>query len=444
MSDPHGLPGVLAGVGPARHSDLNAFRQGRLRLVRLRAQVNPIGDLAKWRDAGAAEAILSLLSPLPAQHPTSPERFVEVFAADIEAFLKAGGRYLEVHDEPNRSDRGAGVTWQDGAGFAAWFHAVSHLIRGKFGDTPRVGFPALTPASSRRPDPSAAVDEGTFLEQCRDALELADWAALHVYWRTLEEMRGSGAGMRFLATYLEAFPEQVFIVTEFANASLDLAPGPRGDQYAEFVTLLAQYDRILGASGFLLRSADPHYDPLAWIANDGTPRATIAHLGRRPELPDPRQVWFDWPTGFRAYDQLFGDHQRAHHDGFGIVGGHNGVDLAVDRDAPEASPIHAALGGTVVQVALDQSGYGQHVRVRSYGPQGEEITLLYGHLSGIEVTTGTLVARGDVLGWAGPATHRSGPHLHFGMRVTGVDLPVTFDWLNPRPYLEARPRVLPR
>ena len=56
MSEPHGLPGVLAGVGPARHSDLNAFRQGRLRLVRLRAQVNPIGDLAKWRDAGAAEA----------------------------------------------------------------------------------------------------------------------------------------------------------------------------------------------------------------------------------------------------------------------------------------------------------------------------------------------------------------------------------------------------
>jgi murein DD-endopeptidase MepM/ murein hydrolase activator NlpD len=174
---------------------------------------------------------------------------------------------------------------------------------------------------------------------------------------------------------------------------------------------------------------------LSWLSSDGTSRGILAHIGERPRLPDPQQLQLTWPTTIREVERGFGADQRAYYDCCHITGGHNGLDLRVDRDAPETSPIVAALDGTVVQVALDEDGYGRHVRVRSYGPRGEQITLLYAHLSRIEVMTGTLVSRGDVLGWAGPARRGKLPHLHFGMRVAGVRLPVVFDWVNPRPYL---------
>ncbi|MCD6287111.1 MAG: M23 family metallopeptidase [Anaerolineae bacterium] len=444
MSDTGSVTGVLAGVGPARRLDLAAFADCGLNLIRLRSLVNLTVDVAKWRDAGASLVVLQLLSPRGAQSPLSPEAFVEYFSSDLEAFLATGVRDIEIHDEPNRPDRGAGVSWRDGAAFGIWFEEVLRRLRARFGDDLRLGFPGLAPTGVPRPTPSALIDAPTFLSQCRPAVELADWVALHVYWRTLEEMRALDGAMGCLRDYLEAFETQNFIITEFANVNPELAADVRGRQYAEFTTLMAQYDRILGTSGFLLRSSDPRYSPLAWLKPEGTPPAVLSALADRPQLPDPRQVWFAWPTEVHRYTQAFGANQCGYFDSSGMTGGHNGVDLAVDVTSPETSPITAAMAGTVTQVALDEVGYGHHVRVRSYGPRGEEITLLYAHLSIIEVTTGTLVGRGDQLGWAGSTGACAGPHLHLGMRVSGVVLPQVCDTLNARPYLDSSPRGWPR
>ena len=444
MSDTGSATGVLAGVGPARRLDLTAFADCGLNLIRLRSLVNLAEDVTKWRDAGASFFVLQLLSPWVAQSPLSPEAFVEYFSSDLEAFLATGVRDIEIHDEPNRPDRGAGVSWRDGTAFGFWFEEVVRRLRERFGGDLRVGFPGLAPTGMPRPDPSAPIDAATFLSQCRLAVESADWVALHVYWRTLEEMRAFDGAMRCLSEYLEAFQTKNFIVTEFANVSPELAADARGRQYAEFTTLMAQYDRILGTSGFLLRSNDPRYSPLAWLKPEGTPTAVLTTLADRPRLPDPRQVWFAWPTEIHRYTQGFGANQCSYYDSSKMTGGHNGVDLAVDVTSPETSPIAAAMAGTVTQVALDEGGYGHHVRVRSYGPQGEEIILLYAHLSNIEVTTGTLVGRGDLLGWAGSTGSATGPHLHLGMRVSGVVLPQVYDALNARPYLDSSPRGWPR
>jgi murein DD-endopeptidase MepM/ murein hydrolase activator NlpD len=144
-----------------------------------------------------------------------------------------------------------------------------------------------------------------------------------------------------------------------------------------------------------------------------------------------------WPTEYRQYNLYFGANQRAFYDRFQIAGGHNGVDLRVDRVAPYNSAIYAALTGTVIQVAFEDTGYGHHVRILSYGPTGEEVTLIYAHLSVIEVAVGMLINKGDVLGWAGSTGDCMSPHLHFGMRMKDVVSGATSDWLNPRPYLDA-------
>jgi murein DD-endopeptidase MepM/ murein hydrolase activator NlpD len=438
------MAGVQAAVGPVRESDLAAFAGAKLQLARLRARVNPSEDVPKWREAGAEAFILQLLMPQPSREPVEPHVFVDYFTKDIHAYLHYNVDCLEIHDEPNRTDRGAGVSWQDGKAFADWFQEVQRLLNNRFGDAIAVGFPALAPSTLARPVPSAPMDEMTFLESCQHALASADWAALHLYWRTVEEMRGFDDVMRFLRVYLKSFKDQTFAVTEFANVNPEVPPAARGAQYVEFLSLMAQYDCISAVCGLILRSNDPRYAFLGWLDPDGHPRPLVDKVGGRPRLPDPRKVWMLWPTHCRRYHQRFGENQRLYYNCCRMTGGHNGVDLRVDLTAPETSPIVAALPGTVSQVAFDQDGYGHHLRVRSYGPDGGEITLLYAHLSDIEVEVGMLVSRGDLLGWGGSTGFSSGPHLHLGMRVSGLHMRAVYNWLNPRPYLEMQPRGMPR
>jgi hypothetical protein len=190
LKTPHARAGIQAPVGPVRETDLAAFSRARLELVRLRARVNSSEDIPKWREAGAQAFILQLLMPHPSRQQITPQSFVDRFTDDVQAFLRHDVGCLEIHDEPNRADRGAGTSWQDGPAFADWFQEAQRLLKARFGDAVSVGFPALAPSTMARPVPSAPIDEETFLAGCQDALAAADWAALHLYWRTVEEMRG--------------------------------------------------------------------------------------------------------------------------------------------------------------------------------------------------------------------------------------------------------------
>ncbi|MDF1513102.1 MAG: M23 family metallopeptidase [Anaerolineae bacterium] len=431
--------GICAPSGRVRQDDLRAFKAARLRLIRLRARVNAPDDLHQWRAAGAVSAIVQLVSPLPVQKKVTPRMFVEHFAKDIAAFMKCGARIFEVHNEPNRPDMGMGLSWMNGDDFATWFFETNHMLRTVFGDTIKIGFPALCPAHLTKPGSAGAVDEMNFLEKCLDAMGAADWVALHTYWRTAEEMRDYDGAMRFLRLYLEQLPRQLFFMTEFANIDLGLSSVKRGEQLVEFYTTLAQYDQLAGFCCLPLRSNDPGDAPLAWLDPDGKPRPVLKRVVQRPVPPDPQRVKMTWPTEYHQYNQYFGAHQTVYHDADQLSAGHNGVDLRVDREIPHKSPIYAALPGTVIQVALEQTGYGHATQVRSYDPDGDIIELLYAHLSSIEVSVGTLVGRGDIIGWAGATGDTAVPQLHFGMRVPGIPNAVAADWLNPRPYLEAAP-----
>jgi murein DD-endopeptidase MepM/ murein hydrolase activator NlpD len=82
--------------------------------------------------------------------------------------------------------------------------------------------------------------------------------------------------------------------------------------------------------------------------------------------------------------------------------------------------------GTVVSAAAE-GGYGLTVRVQ-HDPQ---TVTLYAHMSQLLVAPGQQVGAGTYLGLEGDSGHSTGPHLHFEVRIDGVQV-------DPTPWLTAR------
>ncbi len=60
---------------------------------------------------------------------------------------------------------------------------------------------------------------------------------------------------------------------------------------------------------------------------------------------------------------------------------------------------------------------------------GSGLVTLYAHLSRLNVTTGRVVKRGEVIGGlGGTGTLSTGPHLHFGVYQNGR-------WMNPELFV---------
>lgn len=89
---------------------------------------------------------------------------------------------------------------------------------------------------------------------------------------------------------------------------------------------------------------------------------------------------------------------------------------AIDIQSYAGDNILAADGGTVVKVVYGSTGYGYHVVI----DHGNGYKTLYAHMSGIYVTNGQTVARGQAIGAEGRTGRASGIHLHFEVIKNGV------------------------
>lgn len=92
-------------------------------------------------------------------------------------------------------------------------------------------------------------------------------------------------------------------------------------------------------------------------------------------------------------------------------GGHSGIDLR----ASTGTPVRAVHAGTVI-VGGAGAAYGNHVLIN----HGDGIWTLYAHLSSVDVTAGSTVAAGTVIGKVGSTGNSTGPHLHFEVRTNGL------------------------
>ena len=83
----------------------------------------------------------------------------------------------------------------------------------------------------------------------------------------------------------------------------------------------------------------------------------------------------------------------------------------------------AANSGTVIKAGWNNS-YGNVIMI----DHGGGIVTLYAHNSKLLVTTGDVIARGQVIALVGSTGNSTGPHIHFEVRVNG-------EYQNPRNWL---------
>lgn len=126
-------------------------------------------------------------------------------------------------------------------------------------------------------------------------------------------------------------------------------------------------------------------------------------------LPISRSEVLLWPVPGGSKTQDYGSTPFALRNYKGKF--HNGVDIG---GVAIGTPIFAAEKGRVINVGdqdkyCPRGSYGKFVVVK----HENGLTTLYAHLSKTNVTIGSLVERGDVIGYLGRTGWATGPHLHF-------------------------------
>ncbi len=97
---------------------------------------------------------------------------------------------------------------------------------------------------------------------------------------------------------------------------------------------------------------------------------------------------------------------------------HTGLDIAAGYGAP----IRAAHSGTIIEAGYGYFGLNIRVAV------GNGVVNIYGHMSRIRLGVGSVVARGQIIGYEGCSGICTGPHLHFEIQRYGTPI-------NPLVYL---------
>jgi murein DD-endopeptidase MepM/ murein hydrolase activator NlpD len=94
----------------------------------------------------------------------------------------------------------------------------------------------------------------------------------------------------------------------------------------------------------------------------------------------------------------------------GEPGYHQGIDIST----PKGQPVYATADG-IVDSASYSGDYGNLIVLRhDFG-----LTTRYGHLNSYNVSVGSTVKRGDVIGYVGSTGRSTGSHLHYEILVNG-------------------------
>ena len=95
----------------------------------------------------------------------------------------------------------------------------------------------------------------------------------------------------------------------------------------------------------------------------------------------------------------------------------------MDFTAPLGTDVYATGNGTVVGMISSQRGFGKHIII----DHGFGYSSVYAHLSNFNVKVGQKVKRGDIIGYVGNTGTSVASHLHYEIKLNGVNVdPVNY------------------
>ena len=210
-------------------------------------------------------------------------------------------------------------------------------------------------------------------------------------------------------------PEQILVIPPTDGILYEWEEGDRLQEVAR--EFWASADDILMWAGNKLDLTNPEIEPGEMVMIPGgrrefqqwiVPTYAVGRAGVNSNVPDGCSIagpllggsgWFQWPADNRY---LSGNDYWSGH-------------LAIDIAAASGAPIYAADSGVVVYAGWDSRGYGNVVMIDHLNGY----QTLYAHLSSINVSCGSNVVQGNMVGRGGSTGNSTGPHLHFEVRYMG-------------------------
>ena len=190
---------------------------------------------------------------------------------------------------------------------------------------------------------------------------------------------------------------------------------------------------IYDAQGKLLKSMEITIQDAHYKTQNVTVSKSTAGLKPLPGELEAIQALKDTVSPVRYWEEPFisptGDCQNSP---FGVKRYHNGKPTGdyhkgVDLRSPAGRPIKAINDGKV-QIARMYRLHGGTVGL----DHGHGVGSIYIHMSKIAVQPGEMVKKGQIIGYVGSTGFATGPHLHWGLYVSG--LPV-----NPNQWISGVP-----
>lgn len=114
-----------------------------------------------------------------------------------------------------------------------------------------------------------------------------------------------------------------------------------------------------------------------------------------------------WPTTSKVIISHYGNREPVY-EGF-PSSWHSGIDITGEQ----GDSVYAANNGVVVEKTAITS-YGNYILIK----HGDNLYTLYAHMSDFaDISVGTTVTSGQVIGYVGMTGAAAGPHLHFEIRT---------------------------
>jgi murein DD-endopeptidase MepM/ murein hydrolase activator NlpD len=168
------------------------------------------------------------------------------------------------------------------------------------------------------------------------------------------------------------------------------------------------------AQTYTYKDQDSRPTPANYVSRNAAPYAQVSTQALPPlGAPAGDAPAFAWPVSGRVISDFGANANGGKNDGINIA-------------AAWGTPIKASAAGTVSYAGSELKDYGNLVLVKHSGGY----TTAYAHAERLVVSRGDVVARGQVIGYAGQTGDVSTPQLHFEIR--SATTPV-----NPRSYLSS-------